>query len=65
MGPGKFWMVVKDGSHCTSKRHESREEALCEARRLTLKEKQSFYVLEAVVLVELESPPTRDVYLTI
>lgn len=53
----KFWMVLRaNGSSTSSIRHETLDEAKKEAARLCTKEKQEFYVLEAVEFVEIPLP---------
>ena len=49
----KFWMVLRNGSGYTSKRHSTKEAAIKEAERLAGKEgaESKFFILEATDLI--------------
>jgi len=55
----KFWMVIREGNHSTSREHETRELAIEEAKRLCKKEGDKFFILEAVAAVFPEIPPIK------
>ena len=45
-----FWMILRDGSNYTTKRHDSRFDAIQEAKRLAMKEVHSkFYILKTIM----------------
>jgi hypothetical protein len=48
----KFWMVLREGGTAPTMRHETLQNAEEEAKRLTTKHGDAFYVLEAVVSIE-------------
>ncbi len=53
----KFWMVYRDGSNHTSKKHATKEDAIAEAKRLAENNIGSkFYVFQPVAVCEAEKP---------
>lgn len=56
-GPEKFWMVWGAGRSLPVKQHESYDDALNEAMRLSGKERGTFYVLEAKAYAYPTTPP--------
>lgn len=43
-----FWMVLKENSNYTAKRHETFDEAKAEAKKLCKKENTKFLILRAI-----------------
>ena len=61
-----FWMVYGGYESSPTKKHSSRQDARNEATRLCKKHHLSFYVLEAVDVVELaDDPPVKIRDLTV
>jgi len=54
----KFWMVFLEGGSSPRHKHESFEDALAEAERLTAKQHQTAYILQSVGKVNIAIPPT-------
>jgi hypothetical protein len=54
----KFWMVLREhGQSSPTKQHQDKTSAIEEAARLCRKEKESYYILEVVGIVELVEAP--------
>jgi hypothetical protein len=55
----KFWAVWrKDGGSAPSKRHETKDDAIAEARRLCAQTSTEYFVLETIGVVVPQTPPT-------
>lgn len=58
--PTKFWAVWRmTGGSTPSVRHATKEEALLEANRLASSTNTTYYVLEAVGIVQPPKPPVE------
>ena len=53
----KFWAVWKAGVGASTVGHQTKSEALAEAERLARKERTTFYIVEAIGMVELKEQP--------
>ena len=59
----KFWIVLRDRegeSQSVTKRHENFENARNEAKRLVVKEKDKFLILEAVSVFKPKETPVEE-----
>lgn len=55
----KFWAVWKSNGGMSSCGHQTKSEAVAEAERLARKERTTFYIMEAVGMVELKEQPIK------
>ena len=56
MSEGKFWMVYCEGGSSPKQKHETINDAIEEARRITQKEGKAAYVLGCVGYCEIPTP---------
>ena len=53
----KFWMVYVEGKGAPSRKHQTKEDAFEEAKRLALQERGRAVILEAVYVAHLVDEP--------